>query len=462
MDDLDALLELNDKRSVMRHHDGKTRLGWGVNLNDIMKEKEIFIKDSERSGHFGCFGTTRIGKSKLLENIVEQDIKKGYNVVIIDPKGDPELLSRVCQAAAECGRLREVMMLNPIFPDSSIMLDPLAYYYMEEELVNHIVSGIKAKEDYFIAVAQEVSHAVIAGFALKQRHKNAMEGKNEPMSINFLQVKQNSSWHTLSRFKESIQNLPGSEDLVASMEQTLSSPQEFFAKVASSLRTTLSALTSGTTGRIIGKAKHNEFVRRIESGEGAILFCNTGSMLTDRTAHILGRVLLSMIKSMVGRVFASSRKLDPPLCLHLDEGHNVLYRGVQELFSKSGGANVWIHFYTQSISQMEEEVGPEVTTSIIDNINTWMYMLVNHPATAQYMEDSSPTKKKFQSILSFGGGISLRETEERQILAAKVLQLPKRHFYLRTYGELYRGVTHDVRPLEVEIEMPRIVGSSPV
>jgi len=87
---------------------------------------------------------------------------------------------------------------------------------------------------------------------------------------------------------------------------------------------------------------------------------------------------------------------------------------------------------------------------------------VNHPATAQYMEDSSPTKKKFQSILSFGGGISLRETEERQILAAKVLQLPKRHFYLRTYGELYRGVTHDVRPLEVEIEMPRIVGSSPV
>ena len=62
MDDLDALLELNDKRSVMRHHDGKTRLGWGVNMNDIMKAKEIFIKDSERSGHFGCFGTTRIGK----------------------------------------------------------------------------------------------------------------------------------------------------------------------------------------------------------------------------------------------------------------------------------------------------------------------------------------------------------------------------------------------------------------
>ncbi len=461
MDDLSELLQINDRCSVSKHHSQITRLGWGVNLRDLNKEREIFIQDSERSGHFGCFGTTRIGKSKLMENIVEQDIKKGCNVVIIDPKGDPELLGRVCQAAAECGRLREVMMLNPIFPDSSIMLDPLAYYYMEEELVNHIISGIKAKEDYFIGIAQEVSHAVIAGFALKQRVKNEVEGKNEPMSINFLKVKQNSSWHTLTKFKESIASLPGSEDLVASMEQILSSPQDFFAKVSSSLRTTLSALTSGTTGKIIGKAKYNEFVRRIESGEGVILFCNTGSMLTDRTAHIIGRVLLSMIKSMVGRVFASGRKLKPPLCLHLDEGHNILYRGVQELFNKGGGANVWIHFYTQSISQMEEEVGLEVTTSIIDNINTWMYMLVNHPATAQYMEDSSPTKKKFQSILSLGGGISLRETEEKQILASKVLQLPKRHFYLRTYGELYRGITHDVSPLMVEVEMPRIAGSSP-
>ncbi|HRR40025.1 MAG TPA: TraM recognition domain-containing protein [Syntrophales bacterium] len=457
-DGLSALFAINDKHAQHKKYlrSGITHLGWGVNLKDLEKEIDISIPDSERSGHFGCFGTTRIGKSKLMEYIIEQDIKKGYNVVVIDPKGDPELLGRCCQAAAECGRLRELMMLNPIFPDCSIMLDPLAYYYMEEELVNHVISGIKAKEDYFIAVAQEVSHAVIAGFAFKQRAKNAREGTNDPLVINFHDVKNNSSWHTLSLFKETLKHLPGSEDLVAGIDMILSSPQDFFAKVSSSLRTTLSALTSGTTGRIIGKAKYNEFVRRIEAGEGVILFCNTGSMLTDRTAHIIGRVLLSMIRSMVGRIFASGRKLNPPLCLHLDEGHNILYRGVQELFNKGGGANVWVHFYTQSISQMDEEVGPQVTTSIIDNINTWMYMLVNHPDTAQHMEDASPTIRKYQSILSFGGGMSLREVEEKQIKASKVLQLPKRHFYLRTYGELYRGITHDVSPLMVEIQMPKV------
>ena len=69
MDDLTELLQINDRCSVSKHHSQVTRLGWGVNLQDLNKEREIFIRDSERNGHFGCFGTTRIGKSKLMENI---------------------------------------------------------------------------------------------------------------------------------------------------------------------------------------------------------------------------------------------------------------------------------------------------------------------------------------------------------------------------------------------------------
>jgi len=75
------------------------------------------MNDADRSGHFGCFGTTRVGKTRLIENIVEQDIRKGYNVVVIDPKGDTELFSKIVQVAAESGRLEEVMLLTPIYPD---------------------------------------------------------------------------------------------------------------------------------------------------------------------------------------------------------------------------------------------------------------------------------------------------------------------------------------------------------
>ncbi|MFA5183162.1 MAG: TraM recognition domain-containing protein [Syntrophales bacterium] len=446
---LDKLREINEK-GKLSENDGLTHLGRGVNMNDISKDIDIAINDADRSGHFGCFGTTRVGKTRLVENIIEQDIRKGYNIVVIDPKGDAELFSKIVQVAAESGRLEEVMMLTPIFPDLSIMLDPLAYYYMEDELVEHIISGIKAKEDYFIAIAQEVSQVVISGLALQAKCKK------EKLNINFLDVKVRSDWTNLKKFRETLQFLSGSEDLVVSIDQILSSPPDFFSKVSSSLRTTLSALTTGSTGQIIGKSLVNEFVKRIEEGRGVILFCNTGSMLSRRTAHIIGRVLVSMIQSMLGRVFASGRKLNPPLCLHVDEGHNILYKGIQELFNKGGGANVWIHFYTQSIAQIEEEIGPEGTRSIVDNINSWLYMLVNHPDTAKYVEDSSPMKRKYQPILSFGGGISVREMEEKQILATQILQLPKRYFYLRSYGKLYKGCTMDVSPKYVSVTLPAI------
>ncbi len=446
----EKLFDINRKGRIKRGD--QTIIGRGVALSNLQKEILITIPDNNRNGHFGCFGTTRTGKTKLTEYIIEQDIKKGYNVVVIDPKGDIELLSRVVQAAAEAGRLEEILFLSPIYPEYSIMLDPLAYYYMEDELVDHVISGIKAKEDYFIAIAYEVTQAVIAGLSLLAKQKG------ERLNINFHEIKARSDWHNLKKFKETLENLPGSDDVVSGLDQILNSPPDFFSKVSSSLRTTLSALTSGTTGKIIGKTFVNEFVKRFEEGKGVILICNTGSMLARRTAHIIGRVLVSMIQSMIGRFYASGRKLHPPLCLHIDEGHNILYKGIEELFSKGGAANVYVHFYTQSIAQIEEEVGRESAKSILDNINTWVYMLVNHPDTAKFIEEASPKIKKFQPVLSFGGGITVKEVEESQILATNVLQLPKRHFYMRSYGRFYRGVTEDVSRPYVKLRFPNLTG----
>jgi len=450
---LEELLEIN-RRGKIKNHNDFTLIGHGVDLSNIHKEIDITIPDRDRNGHFGCFGTTRTGKTKLIESIVEQDILKGLNVVVIDPKGDIELFSRVVQASAEAGRLEEVLFLSPIYTDYSIMLDPLAYYYMEDELVDHVISGIKAREDYFIAIAYEVTQAVIAGLALQAKQKN------QRLNISFKDIKERSDYHSLISFKNELKATSGSKEIVTSIEQILNSPADFFSKVSSSLRTTLSALTSGSTGRIIGKTYVNEFVKRFEEGKGVILFCNTGSMLARRTAHIIGRVLISMIQSMLGRFYASGRKLDPPLSLHIDEGHNMLYKGIEELFNKGGAANVYVHFYTQSIAQIEEEVGREAARSIVDNINTWVYMLVNHPETAKFIELSSPKVKKFQPVLSFGGGITVREMEENRITAQNVLRLPKRHFYMRSYGKLYRGITKEVEPPYVRVEFPHLSGPS--
>jgi len=431
-------------------------LGEGVNLENIGEVIPLNLEDEVRKGHFGCFGTTRIGKTKLMEHIIAQDIQKGYNLIVIDPKGEVELFSKIVQVAYESKRLSELMLLTPIYPQCSIKLDPLTYYYMPEEVVDHVVSGIKAKEEYFINVAYETTLVIVLSLILFGKIK-----KEKP-ELNFKVIKDRASYPDLKKLKEELEHIDFPEaaeeakDILSSLEQILSSPQDFFAKVSSSLRTTLTALTAGSVGEVIGKARANEFIRRFELGERVILIVQTGSMLTRKTSHIVGRVLISMVQSLVGRFFASSRKLNPPLCIHIDEGHNVLYLGIEELFNKGGGAGCWVHFYTQSIAQMEEAVGKEATRSILDNINTWVFMKVNHPETAQYVEKSTPIVRKFSPILSFGGGISVREIEEPMVRADRVLRLKPRQFILISYGRYFKGFTAEVLPPAVRVKFPEI------
>lgn len=458
---LDELLAKNDANKIAielaakknkrkKHEEPSTLLGYGVDVKDVHKQIPIRIRDAERSGHFGCFGTTRVGKTRLIENIIEQDIKKGYNVVVVDPKGDVELFSKIVQVAMEAGRLRELLLLTPIYPDASVILAPLAFYYMEDELVDHIISGIKAKEEYYINVAAEVSQAIITAMSVQAKYEK------RPLSLSFYDIKTRVNYNGLKTLRDGIQQIPGAEEALVMLDQILESPQDFFAKVSSSLRAVLTSLTSSRIGQIVGKARTNEFVRRFEKGERLILICHTGALLARRNAHIIARVLISMIQSTVGRFFSSGRKLDPPLCIHLDEGHNALYTGIQELFNKGGGANVWVHLYTQSIAQIIEEIGDEAAQSMLDNINTWMFMLVNHPETAEYVEKSSPIIKKYYPILSVGGSVAVREVPEQAILAYHVLQLKKREFYMRSYGRIYRGFTANIKPASLKIEFPNI------
>lgn len=427
-----------------------TVLGYGVYWPNISKEVAISIPDSIRSGHFGVFGTTRIGKTRLAESIITQDIKKGYNLVIVDPKGDIELFSSVVNVSAQVGRLDDLMLLTPIYPQYSVKLDPLSHYYMIDELVDHVISGIQAQEDYFISVAQEVTTAVISSLALQAQYKG------ERLNISFADIKQRIGQDELSKLKQEIAALPGSSHIVHNIEQIIKSPTDFFAKVTSSLRTTLSALTWGNIGDILGRTNTNEFIERIENRRGVILYCNTGSLLARRSAHIVGRVLISMVQSLAGRYFASGRKLTPPLCVHIDEGHNMVYSGISDLFSKGGGANVWVSFYTQSIAQIEDFIGQISVKGILDNINTWIFMLVNHPDTAKYVEDSFPEIKKYSPILSFGRDITTREIQRKLVTADQVLQLPPRRFYMRSYGSYASGITTDVVPSKIKVKFPPI------
>jgi len=430
----------------------RTAFGFGAFYEDIAKEGILTIPDHERSKHLGVLGTTRIGKSRLLEHLVEQDIHKGYSVVVFDPKGDPHLFSKVVEVAASAGRLEELMFLSPIFPELSIHLDPLSSYYIEEELVGHIVSGVASsggEAEFFFQTAKELATLVVAGILqLKQ-------SLGEEPRLTFLEVMNRIGYSELRQLRDSLSMVPGSVDLVSRLDRVLDTDKDWFMKVNSGLRLTVQELTFGATGKIIGKATTNEVVARLQRGERIILFCSTGSLLTREVSHVVGKVMVSMFQSLVGQLFAVGKVFSPPLCMHLDEGDTFLFRGVQELFNKGGGANVWVAFYTQSLAQVEEKVGTFITKSIVDNMSTWIYMCVNHPETAQHIEDSSPPYRLHEPVMPLGGSPPVIRTELRPLVEShRIQQLPPREFYLRTHHGWGRGITLDMPDPTVRVVFP--------
>jgi len=430
-----------------------THLGEGIHLDYPDKIIPLGFPDSDRKGHFWCFGTTRVGKTRCMEGIIEQDIRKGYSVVAIDPKGDIDLFSKVVQVARETGRKEDLMLITPVFPQYSAILDPLSTYYMVEELVAHITAGVAVgKEPYFFSVAYEISLIVVQSLVM------LAEVNGRKVSFNLNDIKNHISHSDLEKLKERVDTIgsPQALQLAMDLQKIIATPADYYSKVASSLRVALTELTSGNVGKIIGQADENRFIDRLEQNKGIIMVVQLGSMLTKRAAYTAGKVIASMIQAFVGRRFSSDKKVTPPLVLHIDEAQSVLYQGIEELFAKAGGAGVYIHGYCQSVSQLYAEIGVDRANTILDNCNTKLFMRVPDAKTATYISDHLGEKRVYSPIISLGGNLAIRETEDIRVKHTEVLNMAPRQFFMTSYSGIYRGITADVSDATLRVIFPDI------
>jgi hypothetical protein len=347
------------------------------------------------------------------------------------------------------------MLITPIFPEYSAILDPLSSYYMPEELVAHITAGVAVgREPYFFGVAYEVSLIVVQALILLAESN----GRNPSFNLN--DIKNHISHQDLEHLKDRLDylNHPEAEQLVLDMKKILATPPDYYSKVASSLRVALTELTSGNVGQIIGKADENRFIKRLEQGKGIILVVQLGSLLTKRAAYTAGKVIISMIQAFVGRVYSSGKRVSPSLVMHIDEAQSVLYHGIEDLFAKAGGAGVYIHGYCQSISQLHAEVGEDRANTILDNCNTKLFMRVPDAHTALYVSRHLGEQRQFSPIISVGGGLSIRETEDIRIKHTEVLNMAPRELFLSTYSGTYKGKTATVQESRLKVKFPDLAG----
>lgn len=445
----------------MKTYKDKTFIGRGFEIDDFKKQSklvDIFQKDDNRFNHSFVFGSTGVGKTRLIEGLIEQDIPKGNNVVIIDPKGDITLFSKFYELAKKHGRAEELMFISPIYPEFSLQINPLSNYYMEEELISHIVSSVPAKDEFFFNIANETTTVIVKTLLIKRRHEN----NNEP--LNFNEIAEKAYYTGLIDLRDELEDLnknhQGDENeigrLLVLFNQVLSSPQDYFAKVSSTLRTTLTQMTIGNTGRIIGQARSNAFIDKLEKDDGVLLYVMTGSMLTRQVSSIISKVTISMIQSCVGRIYASGRKFQKPLCLYIDEAASSVYMGIETLFAQARGARVAITGLTQSAADLAAEITQSRADKLLELTNTKIIMRLNDTKSAKMVSDLGGKRRGYSYFLTVDGGITSREVEELNIEVDDITNLAKREIYYFGFEGRFKGKTLKVQDGSLKVLFPDI------
>ena len=436
-------------------------LGHGVNMTSKTKRVPLYLSDDHRKRHVFVFGTTGVGKTRLEEILVSDDIRTGKSCIVFDPKGDQRLFSVIYDQAKKAGRLDELQLITPVFPQYSSNIDPMAFYYDPEELIAHAVSGIQGNDEFYGAASRLFVTPIIYGNLILAK----AEGRLPTITLN--QIYEALRRDNLEILKSSLQSLPPDfaehEDVPAfinMLDSNLAKPADYYEKITTTLQSNLVPLITGNIGKIIGKADSNKLIKRIEEGKRVIAVVHTGSMISPTSASILGRVLLSMIMAVIGRHYISSKeKIEPALTLHLDEAPTIITPSTLNILAMAGSANVMAHLYAQSANQIFAALGDEnLGRSALDNTNTKIFMRCTDATTSNYVVEHFGTRKVLSGMFG-NNSVTTRQMDEDVLKTTDLLDLQPREAYMMSYSGRWAFVTADAQDPGTKIVFPDAPGT---
>jgi hypothetical protein len=458
IDDKDVILKSMDVLSNPSKAEGCI-LGYGLKVYPDDKNirsglTPIILEDRIRNRNLAVIGTVGTGKTKMMQNIIAYDIAKGDNVIIIDPKGSGDVYNWVLQKVIEHDRVEDFIYINPLFPEISDRLNPLAYYSFPDIVINTIVNSVKAKDQFFVEIAREITTVIV--YSLVEISK--AQGKGD-FKFTFDVIYEYMSRDKLEELKSSLINIPTKEaaHLIGSINKILSTPPDYFMKVASTLRVLLTVLTTGRVGQILGDSLENDFMQRIIDGRGVVMLVETGSMMAKQTASIVARMVLSNLTTFAGQYYAERKKFPRPVKVHVDEFYTALFDGIEQLFDKGREVGISMNVYFQSVSQLSAELDEKKAEIILDTINNYILFRVKSPQTAEAFAEMIGKGKFFMSNIHSDGSLSMIEREDWILLPVEFLKLPDRVFIFMNDRYVYKGKTVFVPEPVLNIKMPELV-----
>jgi len=112
-----------------------------------IRDSDVRMPLYERVGHTLVLGTTRVGKTRLAEILITQDIHRGDVVIVFDPKGDADLMKRIVAEAHRAGRQNSLTLFHLGHPELSARYNPVGNFSRVTEIATRIANQLPSQGD---------------------------------------------------------------------------------------------------------------------------------------------------------------------------------------------------------------------------------------------------------------------------------------------------------------------------
>jgi conjugative coupling factor TraD (TOL family) len=418
----------------------------GIGVED---EEDVWQNLAERPGHALVLGTTRVGKTRLAELLIAQDIRRNEMVVVMDPKGDIDLLRRMFAEAKRAGRLDQFYIFHLGFPDISVRYNPVGEFRRITEVASRVTNPLPSEGNSaaFREFAWRFTNAVARALVALGHKPDYVSIARNVTNIEPLLIEYHVHW--LSKegptdWKQAVDTIAANisdKTLPAALrgrdsraialvrfakERGLFDPvadalrsafeydKTYFDKLTASLLPLLEKLTSGPAGRLLApvygdlsdKRPILDWMRAIR--ENAIVYVGLDALSDHEVASAVGNSMFADLKSVAGALYKFGDTQGLPsvpghrrraICIHADEFNELVGDEFIPLLNKGGGSGMQITAYTQTASDIEAGIGDKAKAGQVSgNLNTLIMLRVKNEETAEFLTKQLPPVRIYSRV----------------------------------------------------------------
>jgi len=398
-------------------------------VHGMSESSAQYVPIEDCKGNTLISGTTRSGKTVLYRLLTSQIIRKRECLIVVDPKGDLDLLNLMLESAHLEGRLDDFVFFHPAFSEYSSRIDPLANFQTPSQLASRIEPLIPASStngDNFSKFAWGVMESIFGAMDMLNMRPSLMALRNViergPEDLLYDCIVKHCERINYGDYLSSIRSWENKMDKAAQKTGTSAKVlgaaafykdevkefksdtaidgllgffehnREHASKMLAGLMPILKSLTTGPLADLLSPDQRDandprpvtsldELIKR-----KSIAYIGLDAMADPAVAQAIGSIYMSDLVASAAQRYTHGGTGTHDVFLLIDEASNAVNKSVIELLNKGAGAGFRVFAATQTVPDFEDALGNASTKDkTLGNFNNHISLRVIDEATKEFV-----------------------------------------------------------------------------